>query len=133
MRILSRQETVAWCQEHHVDLNNVARPERSDADLKFKIPADAQDRIDLVSGAMEAFADEPSPLVWFTDWSVWPSGMHIFDRFRLSYGETRWLIDSPGHVFDQKEIEDATSFVTIAALLRWDCYAVSRQRTKLLF
>jgi len=59
--------------------------------------------------------------------------MHVFDRFRLSYGETRRLIDSPGHVFDQKEIEDATSFVAIAALFLWDCYVISQRRTKLLF
>ena len=135
VRVLSRQEAVAWCQGHHVTLNNLALPERSDADLKFKIPVDAQERVDLVKRAMEAFADEPSYLVWFANWAVWPSGqrMHIFDRFRLSYGETRRLIDSPGHVFDQKEIADATSFVTIAALFLWDCYAVSQQRTKLLF
>jgi len=135
MRVLSRQEAVAWCQGHYVALNNLALPERSDADLKFKIPGDAQKRVNLVNRAMEAFADEPSHLVWFTDWSVWPSGqrMHVFDRFRLSYGETRRLIDSPGHVFDQKEIEDATSFVAIAALFLWDCYVVSQRRTKLLF
>jgi hypothetical protein len=135
MRVLSRQEAAAWCQEHHVALSNLGLPELSDAGLKFKIPGDAQKRVYLVNQAMEAFADEPSHLVWFHDWSVWPSGqrMHIFDRFRLSYGETRRLIDSPGHVFDQKEIEDATSFVTIAALFLWDCYVVSQQRTKLLF
>jgi hypothetical protein len=135
MRVLSRREAAAWCQGHHVALGDFGLPERSDADLKFKIPVDAQKRVSLVKQAMEAFADEPFYLVWFDDWSVWPSGqrMHIFDRFRLSYGETRRLIDSPGHVFDQKEIEDATSFVTIAALFLWDCYVVSQQRAKLLF
>jgi hypothetical protein len=135
MRVLSRQEAAAWCREHHVALSDRGLPERSDADLKFEIPCGAQKRVYLVKQAMEAFADEPSYLVWFDDWSVWPSGqrMHVFDRLRLSYGETRRLIDSPGHVFDQKEIEDATSFVTIAALFLWDCYVVSRQRTKLLF
>jgi hypothetical protein len=127
MRALSRQEAAAWCQAHSVALSNRGLPERSDADLKFEIPRDAQKRVYLVKQAMEAFAGEPSYLVWFDDWSVWPSGqrMHVFDRFRLSYGETRRLIDSPGHVFDQKEIEDATSFVTIAVLFLWDCYVVS--------
>jgi hypothetical protein len=135
MRGLSRDEAIAWCQEHRVALTNLALPELSDVDLKFKIPSDAQERVHLVNRAMEAFADEPSYLVWFTDWSVWSSGdrMHIFDRFRMSYGETRRLIDSPGHVFDQKEIEDATSFVTIAALFLWDCYVVGRQGVKLFF
>jgi hypothetical protein len=91
--------------------------------------------VSLVKQAMEGFADEPSHLVWFDDWAVWPSGqrMHIFDRFRLSYGETRRLIDSPGHIFDRDEIEDAISFVTIAALFLWDCYVVGQQGTKLLF
>jgi len=135
MRVLSRQEAEAWCQGHQIALGNRGLPERSDANLKFEIPVDAQKRVYLVRQAMGAVADEPSHLVWINDWSVWPSGerMHIFDRFRLSYGETRRLIDSPCHVFDQKEIEDATSFVTIAALFLWDCYAVSQQRTKLLF
>jgi len=63
MRVLSRQEAVAWCQGHYVALNNLALPERSDADLKFKIPGDAQKRVNLVNRAMEAFADEPSHLV----------------------------------------------------------------------
>jgi hypothetical protein len=135
MRVLSRQEAAAWCQGHDVALGDFGLPERSDADVKFKIPVDAQKRVHLVKQAMEAFVDEPSHLVWFDDWSVWPLGqrMHIFDRFRLSYGETRRLIDSPGHVFDHKEIEDAISFVTIAALFLWDCYVVSQRRTKLLF
>jgi hypothetical protein len=51
----------------------------------------------------------------------------------MSYEETRWLIDSPGHLFDGTEIEDGTSFVTIAALFLWDCYVVNPDRTKLLF
>jgi hypothetical protein len=109
--------------------------DRSDADLKFEVPRDAQQRVYLVSQAMDAFGSEPLFLVWFNDWSVWPSGqrMHVFDRFRMSYGETRPLIDAPAHLFDQSEIEDATSFVTIAALFLWDCYVVTPSRTKLLY
>jgi hypothetical protein len=135
VRVLSPKEAAAWCHTHDVALSDHGLPERSDADLKFEIPCDAQKRVYLVGRAMEAFADEPSYLVWFDDWSVWPSGqrMHVFDRFRLSYGETRRLIDSPGHVFDRKEIEDATSFVTIAALFLWDCYVVSPGRSRMVY
>jgi hypothetical protein len=135
MKVLSRQEAAAWCQAHDVALGDFGLPERCDADLKFKIPVDAQKRVYLVKQAMEAFADERSHLVWFDDWSVWPSGqrMHVFERFRMSYGETRRLVDSPGHLFDGTEIEDATSFVTIASLFLWDCYVVNPNRTKLLY
>lgn len=135
MKVLSPQEAATWCQAHQVALSDRGLPERSDADLKFEIPRDAQKRVYLVSQAMEAFVDEPLFLVRFDDWSVWPSGqrMHVFDRLRRSYGETRRLIDSPGHIFDGTEIEDATSFVTIAALFLWDCYVVNPNGTKLLY
>jgi hypothetical protein len=135
MKVLSLTEAVAWCQAHQVALNRRGLPDRSDAHLKFKIPQDTQKRVYLVSQAMEPFADEPLFLVWFDDWSVWPSGerMHIFDRIRMSYGETRRLIEAPGHIFDGTEIVDGTSFVTIAALFLWDCYVVSPGKTKLLY
>jgi hypothetical protein len=135
MRVLSPQEATKWCQANHVALSDRGLPERSDADLRFEIPSDAQRRVYLVSQAMETFGDEPLFFVWFDDWSIWPSGqrMHVFDRIRMSYGETRRLIDSPGHLFEGTEIEDGTSFVTIAALFLWDCYVVNPNRTKLLY
>ena len=109
--------------------------DRSDVFFKFAIPEDAGKRVSLVARGMQAFRNEPGFLVRFDDWSVWPSGqrMHVFDRFRLSYGETRPLIESPGHVFGRRDIEDAISFVTIAILFLWDCYVVTPKRSKLLF
>ena len=58
--------------------------------------------------------------------------MHVFDRLRMSYGETRRLIDLPGPLFDRTEIEDGISFVTVGTLFLWDCYVVNPGRTKLL-
>jgi hypothetical protein len=135
MFILSPEEAVAWCREHEIPLSDYGLPERSDCDEKFKIPVDAGQRVAFVSHGMRAFAGEPVVLVWFDDWSVWPSGqrMHVFERFRQSYGETRWLIHSPAHVFAQADIEDAISFVTLAVLFLWDCYVVTPKRGKLLF
>jgi hypothetical protein len=84
---------------------------------------------------MRPFSGTPLLLVWVANWDVWPSGqrMHVFDRFRMSYGETRLLNHSPGHVFDKDEIEDAISFVTLAVLFLWDCYVVTPKRSKFLF
>jgi hypothetical protein len=116
-------------------LSDRGLPQLSDATTKFKIPEDAQKRVVLVSQGMRAFTDASHFLVWFNDWAVWASGqrMHVFDRFRMSYGETRLLSDSPGHVFEQREIDDAISFVTLAVLFLWDCYVVTPKRSKLLF
>ncbi len=59
--------------------------------------------------------------------------MHVFDRFRMSYGERRGLIDSPGHIFEKTEIEDAISFVILAVLFLGDCYVVTPKHSKFLF
>src|SRR5215475_13158756 len=135
MKVLSSQEAAAWCEAHHVPLSHRSLPDRSGANLKFEIPLDAQKRVYLVGQAMESFRDEPLFLVWLADWSVWQSGqrMHVFDRFRMSYGETRPLIQSPGHLFGTQEIEDAISYVTLAVLFLWDCYVVTPARAKLLY
>ena len=111
MEIFSKDETTRWCSQNGVALSEHGLPYHADASAKFKIPEDAGKRVWLVSQGMTAFRDEPRFLVWFDDWAVWPSGqrMHVFDRFRLSYGESRRLIDSPGHVFGNGEIEDAIS------------------------
>ena len=135
MKVLSKEDATRWCQAHDGALNQWGLPELSDPDLKFEIPCDAQRRVALVRAAMGTFGGESLFLVWFDDWSVWPSGqrMHVFDRFRMSYGETQRLIDSPGHLFEGTEIEDGISFVTIAALLLRDCYVVNPGRTKTKF
>ena len=130
-----RDDTSLWCRQHEIGLSDIGLPERSDSSAKFKIPADAQKRVHLVSQGMRAFGSEALFLVWLHDWDAWPSGqrMHVFERFRMSYGETRSLIDSPGHVFDRGEIDDAISFVTLAVLFLWNCYVVTPRRSKLLF
>ena len=135
MQILSKDQSGKWCNQHQIALNDRGLPGRADFAAKFEIPGDAGRRVYLVSRCMAEFRTESQILVWFDDWSVWPSGqrMHIFDQFRKSYGEERWLIQSPGHVFDQVEIEDAISFVTLAVLFLWDCYIVTPKRTKFLY
>ena len=135
MRSLSKQETELWCRLHEIALNNSGLPERSDASVRFDIPADTQKRVALVARGMEAFRHSPQILVWFDDWNVWPSGqrMHIFERFRMSYGETRRLIETPAHIFEEGDYEDAVSFVTLAVMFLWDCYVTTAKRSRLLF
>src|SRR5215475_7632476 len=135
MKMLSDEETKLWCRVNEITLTERGVPDRSDPVLTFDIPCDAQKRVALVTRAMRSFSVEPVFLVLFDNWGIWPSGqrMHIFDRIRLSYGETRSLKQSPGQLFDQAEIEDAVSFVTIGILFLWDCYVVTANRTKMLF
>jgi hypothetical protein len=134
MQVLSAADAKHWCETEGVALDVHGLPECPHA-VGFDIPEDAGRRVYLAGTCMSGFSDEPGLLVWFHDWSVWPSGerMHIFDRFRLSYGDTEWLIDRPARIFEQSEFEDAVSYVTLAVLFLWDCYVVTPGRTKFLF
>ena len=89
----------------------------------------------MVREDLASFEGGNETLVWFTEWSVWPSSerMHIFERFRLSYGETRRLIESPGHLYMQGEYEDLLSCVTIGVLFLWDVFIVTPQLSKIVF
>jgi hypothetical protein len=135
MIIKTNIETIEWCRANSIALDASDHPNSISETEEFNIPADAGQRVAMVANQFEIFRNENNILVWFTEWSVWQSGerLHIFDRFRLSYGEKRHLIDSPGHLFTKDEFEDALSFVTLSVLFLWDCYVVNSNGTKILF
>ena len=66
-------------------------------------------------------------MLWITEWGIWPSGerRHLFDRFRMSYGEQRPLIEIPAFVFDASEREDLVSFLTFPILFLYDCHLLT--------
>jgi hypothetical protein len=135
MRALAKDETELWCRRNGVALDSSGLPIRPNHFTTIDIPPDAQQRVWFVAQSMQAFSGEPAVLVLFDDWAVWPSGqrMHIFDRLRLSYEESRPLIQAPGHVFEGNEFEDVISFVTLGVLFLFDCYVVTPQHSRFLF
>ncbi|MBR0786188.1 hypothetical protein [Bradyrhizobium iriomotense] len=135
VQFLNKQEAMDWCSGNGVALSAWKLPDHANPEQKFDIPVDAQKRVNLVKRVMEEFADTTSLLVWFDDWMVWPSGqwMPLVSRLRQSYGETRRLIDVPAQLFEQGEIEDATSFVVIAVLFLFDCYVICRDQRRMIF
>ena len=135
MKITTKTEAQEWCRINSIGLDHFNRPKANCETEDFNIPSDAGQRVAMVARQFQMFQNEDEVLVLFTEWSVWQSGerMHIFDRFRLSYGESQPLIDSPGHIFTKHEFEDALSFVTLGVLFLWDCYVVNRKGDRILF
>ena len=127
MNVITKLEAAKWCRARHVLLDERERPEMPDGAERFDIPEDAGRRVALVASHFSERALVGSTLVWFTDWSVWPSGerRHIFDRFRASYGEERQLIDAPAHLLTLEERDDLLSLVTLGVLFLWDVYVVA--------
>ncbi len=115
MKIITKMEAQQWCRINSIGLDHFNRPKANCETEDFDIPCDAGQRVAMVASQFQMFQNEDEFLVLFTEWSAWQSGerMHIFDRFRLSYGEERYLIDSPGHIFTRTEFEDALSLITL--------------------
>jgi hypothetical protein len=138
MKCLTAQEAREWCVQHSIplDARGLPQPEFEDAEGRdFKIPLDAGARIGLLHELFEQIPAGEEVLVWFHDWSVWPSGQrwHMFHRFRASYGETRPIWDVPAQVFSPAEREDLISCAAFAILFLSDCHVVAATGDTWLF
>lgn len=138
MRALTPSEAQEWCTAHGMppDGGRIPSPDFTKSQVvDFRIPGDAGQRIALLHRLFMYVPEDRELLVWFDDWSVWPSGErpHMFERFRDSYGEHRWLSEAPAYVFAPAEREDAISFVAFAILFLWDCHVLTAVPDTLLF
>ncbi len=138
MRALTKSEAKQWCVENQIALNECGYPQLEFAEERgrdFHIPWDAAQRIVLLRKLFSSWPVDQETLVWITGWSVWESGerMHMFERFRSSYGENRPLIESPAFLFSGAEIEDVISFAGFAILFLWDCHVLTASGDTWLF
>lgn len=51
--------------------------------------------------------------------------MPLFTRFRLALGESRPLIDAPGHLLTPADVEDAVSIVVVSLQFFWNCHILT--------
>ena len=138
MRALTRSEACEWCIAHLIALDERQLPSPEFPNIPgndFKIPGDTGRRIALLHELFRRIPTDQEILLWFTEWGVWPSSErpHMFERFRDSYGEHRWLSDAPAYVFSSAEREDLISFVGFCILFLWDCHLVTATGDTWLF
>jgi hypothetical protein len=65
-------------------------------------------------------------LIHLTDWGLYePSEMIVIEAIRGRYGETRSLVDAPGHAFPPEEKETAIALFSLSASYGWSAYLYS--------
>jgi hypothetical protein len=138
MRALTKSEARAWCIAHQVSLDERQLPQPgfpNEQGRDFKIPGDTGQRIALLGELFQSIPAGQEVLLWFSEWGVWPSSErpHMFERFRDSYGEHRWLSDAPAYLFSPAEREDLISFVGFGILFLWDCHLLTASADTWLF
>ena len=78
---------------------------------------------------MHALGPWESCLLWITTFGVWPSSenLHLYYRFRSSYGETSHLDERPALLALKHEGVNVESFLHFAVLFGWEAYLVTSE------
>jgi hypothetical protein len=130
MRCLSYTECRDWCRRHcypvHQDDYNRPEPFLRETFKWFPVayPTDSGKKVNLARRVVQESNLTQGGLLWIVEWSVWPSSEHmpLFAQFRRAFGETKPLIDMPGHFVGPEEVDDAVSILALSLLFIWDCY-----------
>jgi len=90
------------------------------------IPTDAGKRIYMVKEDLKDYRGH-GVLLYFADWSVWPSGewFPLFERLQSACKLEGRLIDKPSYFFGANEYDDMLNFVMIGVIFLWDLYVMS--------
>lgn len=130
MKALTSGECAAWCHQHSYPVGNPDQsgrqaPELGESFKEFRLsyPQDSGQKTALARDVITKLGGGQL-LIWVTTWGVWPSSEHmpLFSRLRQGLSENRPLIETPGHLFDSDETDDAVSVLTVALVFYWDCY-----------
>jgi hypothetical protein len=93
----------------------------------FTLPVDSGKKVAFGRFLYSLVDPAPELLFWLGDWAVWPNSQHmpLFMRFRQAIGESRRLIDAPGHLLTPEESDDAVSILVVSLQFVWNCHILT--------
>ena len=132
MQFLTVGEASTWASRYGYSTDrDEPTLEGGSSATRFLIPEDAGKRVVLARVLWEAAgAGVPETLLWFTDWSVWPSGEHVplAEAARRGFGASSSVAQTPAQVARLGEDDAALGILCLAALFLWDCWVLPGQR-----
>jgi hypothetical protein len=94
---------------------------------RFEYPNEAHRFFPIANAIAHSITHRRPALLWVTEWGIWsPSeNWHLYYKLRHTYGDSRLLHESPGHLFLDYEAEDLSSFLQLAMLSGWGGYILT--------
>lgn len=128
MRVLTAEECADW-SDQLVVLDDRRRPVRDllkQHQLRCQFPSSFTQLLWFSRCIEAALRPRTSCLAWVTEWGVFPSNenLHLFYRFRQTYGEVRLLHEAPGHLCLDYESAEVVTLLHLAMLFGWDLHLV---------
>jgi len=92
--------------------------------VKYGLPAETGRKTALSREVTHSVDTSQCGLLWVTDWSIFPSSqnMALFDGYRKSLGEDRPIIEAPGHIFGESDLQELECLFGLALYFFWDAY-----------
>jgi hypothetical protein len=102
---------------------------RSPASQELKIPDSARRQALGVNVLFRALPDDTSEwLLWVLECGAWPDEEYpeLWYEIREHHGESRPILEAPGHLFAQSEIGLARGMTRLAMLFGWTAFLVPK-------
>jgi len=144
MRCLTYSECAEWCSRRDFPTRHIegcAIGPHPDIEsppfhfVEFTLPADSGQKVAFGRFLYSLVEPAPELLFWLGGWGVWLSSQHmpLFTRFRQTLGESRPLIDAPGHLLTPEEADDAVSILVVSLQFVWDCHILTSSGRNAVF
>ena len=124
MKCLCRSACSAWLNQRGIPEAPYERAGKSPGHyLQFTTPRTPSQIGALTRTLFEQIGAFPGALIVFTDWpTYYRDEMAIMNSLRRAHGETRPLIDAPGHEFTELEGPEAIGHCSLALGFQWSAY-----------
>jgi hypothetical protein len=86
------------------------------------LPTDAG-KITALSTQFSTLSGIDSALLWITEYGIFPScqNLPLFYGYRAHLGDTRSVIEAPGHLFESSELEYLSGILNLCLIFFWSC------------
>lgn len=123
MKIISQRECEEWVKTklgENLELASVLVGYTHS--VTYHLPIDAGKKTALARVLSRSIDARQQGLLWITAWGIFPSSenMALFDAYRRSLGENRPIHETPGHVFDQSDLQQIECLLDLALYFYWD-------------
>lgn len=125
MKAITDGEVSAWLASHGIQeapYSTGASREHGEYE-QVRIPPEAREQSYLVQNLLTAVGSFGSALLHVTDWDHYiRQQMAMIMAIRASCGETRSLIDAPGHCFGADEADRLAGMLALSIHYGWSSY-----------
>jgi hypothetical protein len=143
MKFITEKEALSWIEgcglptSHYVDATDffgeVPFPKLSA--IRYTLPVESGKKIALARAIFWRANFQSTILVWLRNWMVWPVCAHIpmVLRLRQAMGCDRSLDETPCHLFEASEVDDAVSLLIVSLMSYWDCLVFDSNQRLICF